>query len=87
MPGMPHEIAPDDIVRTHAEAEGNERVPLVVVEPLEAFLDDAGLGSGELDIQPVGDGHSNHTYVVRREDGTEMVAAPPAAPAAAAVRP
>ncbi len=80
MVGMPHEIAPDDIVRTHAEAEGNERVPLVVVEPLIAFLDQAGLGSGELDIQPVGDGHSNHTYLVRREDGTEMVLRRPPRP-------
>ncbi len=77
---MPHEIAPDDIVRTHAEAEGNERVPLVVTEPLEAFLDAAGLGSGDLAIEPVGDGHSNHTYVVRRGDGTEVVLRRPPRP-------
>ncbi len=80
MRAMPHEIAPDDIVRTHAEAEGNERVPLVVTEPLVAFLDEAGLGSGELAIEPVGDGHSNVTYVVRREDGTEMVLRRPPRP-------
>ncbi len=77
---MPFDIAPDDIVRTHAEAEGNERVPLVVTEPLMAFLDAAGLGEGELSIQPVGDGHSNVTYVVRRQDGTEVVLRRPPRP-------
>jgi aminoglycoside phosphotransferase (APT) family kinase protein len=77
---MPFDIAPDDIVRTHAEAEGNGRVPLVVTEPLMAFLDQAGLGAGELSISPVGDGHSNVTYVVRREDGTEMVLRRPPRP-------
>ena len=80
MGAMPHEIAPDDIVRTHADAEGNARVPLVVTEPLERFLDAAGLGSGELTIAPVGDGHSNVTYVVSREDGTEMVLRRPPRP-------
>ncbi|MEA2295469.1 MAG: hypothetical protein QOE86_3108, partial [Solirubrobacteraceae bacterium] len=69
---MPHGIASDDIVRTHAEAEGNERPPLLVLEPLMAFLDAAGLGDGELQVEPVGDGHSNVTYAVAR-DGAEVV--------------
>jgi aminoglycoside phosphotransferase (APT) family kinase protein len=77
---MPFDIAPDDIVRTHAEAEDNERVPLVVTEPLAAFLDAAGIGEGGLSIEPVGDGHSNVTYVVRREDGTEVVLRRPPRP-------
>src|SRR4051794_8225858 len=38
--------APDDIVRPHAEAAANDRPPLLVVEPLLAFLDAHGLGSG-----------------------------------------
>ena len=38
--------APDDIVRSHAEAAANDRPPLLVVEPLAAFLDEHGLGSG-----------------------------------------
>ncbi len=76
---MPHDIAPDDIVRTHAEAEAGGRPPLVVREPLMAFLDAAGLGSGELDVQPVGDGHSNVTYVVSR-DGAEVVLRRPPRP-------
>ncbi len=76
---MPFDLAPDDIVRTHADAEGNDRPPLVVLEPLMAFLDAAGLGSGELEIEPVGDGHSNVTYLVRR-DGAEMVLRRPPRP-------
>src|SRR3712207_2337929 len=77
---MPFDIAPDDIVRTQADANGNARVPLAVTEPLEAFLDEAGLGEGELSIEPVGDGHSNVTYVVRRADGTEVVLRRPPRP-------
>ncbi len=41
-------IAPDDIVQTPAEGEANSRPPLLVLEPLRAFLDEHGLGAGEL---------------------------------------
>src|ERR1700730_8908950 len=36
-------LAPDDIVHTHAEAQGNSRPPLLVLEPLRGFLDEHGL--------------------------------------------
>jgi aminoglycoside phosphotransferase (APT) family kinase protein len=62
----------DDIVATHAAAAANEREPLLVLQPLQAFLDAHGLGSGELDVAPVGEGHSNVTYLVRRT-GVELV--------------
>ena len=39
-------IAPDDIVRTSAEAETNSRPPLLVLEPLTRFLDEHALGAG-----------------------------------------
>jgi aminoglycoside phosphotransferase (APT) family kinase protein len=71
--------APDDIVATHAEAARNERVPLLVLEPLAAFLDEHGLGSGSVEAEPVGDGHSNVTYLVRR-DGCEVVVRRPPRP-------
>src|SRR5919202_744958 len=64
--------APDDIVVSHAAAARNERPPLLVLEPLRAFLDEHGLGSGDLAAEPVGEGHSNVTYVVRR-GGRERV--------------
>jgi aminoglycoside phosphotransferase (APT) family kinase protein len=72
--------APDDIVATHAEAERNERVPLLVLEPLAAFLDEHGLGTGPIAAEPVGDGHSNVTYLVRREGREVVVRRPPRPP-------
>jgi aminoglycoside phosphotransferase (APT) family kinase protein len=74
--------APDDIVRSHAEAAANERPPLLVVEPLEAFLDEhgLGLGSGDVDVEPLGEGHSNVTYLVRRGDRDLVVRRPPRPP-------
>lgn len=70
---MSHGTAADDIVRTHADAAANEREPLVVLEPLRAFLDAHGLGDGDLKLEPIGEGHSNVTYRVARADGTTMV--------------
>ena len=75
-----HTIAPDDIVRTHAEAEGNDRPPLLVGEPLEAFLDEQGIGEGEIAAEPVGEGHSNVTFVVRRGDAEFVLRRPPRPP-------
>ena len=75
-----HQIAPDDVVRTHADATGNQRPPLLVLDPLTAFLDEHGVGAGELDVEPVGDGHSNVTYAVRRADGTRCIVRRPPRP-------
>jgi aminoglycoside phosphotransferase (APT) family kinase protein len=77
---MPHAIADDDIVRTHDEAEGNERPPLLVLEPLLAFLDEQGLGDGEPEIEPIGDGHSNATYAIRRGGAEFVLRRPPRPP-------
>jgi aminoglycoside phosphotransferase (APT) family kinase protein len=58
-------IAPDDIVRTHADVGPGAREPLLIVEPLIAFLREHGLdGDESIDAQPVGDGHSNVTYAL-----------------------
>ncbi|HTD08270.1 MAG TPA: phosphotransferase family protein, partial [Solirubrobacteraceae bacterium] len=65
-------IAPDDIVQTPAEAEGNSRPPLLVLEPLTAFLDSLGIGSGLIRATPIGEGHSNVTYLIERDD-TQVV--------------
>jgi aminoglycoside phosphotransferase (APT) family kinase protein len=72
-------IAPDDIVQTAAQARGNERAPLLVLEPLTAFLDEHGLGEGEIEASPIGEGHSNVTYLIRR-GATEMVLRRPPRP-------
>jgi aminoglycoside phosphotransferase (APT) family kinase protein len=72
--------APDDIVATHAEAQRNQRPPLLVVEPLREFLDAHGLGSGGLEAAPLGEGHSNVTYLVRRAERELVVRRPPRPP-------
>jgi aminoglycoside phosphotransferase (APT) family kinase protein len=75
-----HTIAPDDIARTFDEAEGNEREPLLVTEPLEAFLDEHGLGEGPIEASPVGEGHSNVTFIIRRGDWEAVIRRPPRGP-------
>ena len=73
-------IAPDDIVQTHTEGAANEREPLVVLDPLTAFLDEHALGSGDLDVQPLGEGHSNVTFAVRRDGLDAVLRRPPRGP-------
>jgi aminoglycoside phosphotransferase (APT) family kinase protein len=67
------------IVDTPEEAAALERAPLLVRRPLEKLLDEHGLGSGELEAEPVGEGHSNITYLIRR-GGVEFVLRRPPRP-------
>jgi aminoglycoside phosphotransferase (APT) family kinase protein len=73
-------VAPDDIVASHADAQANRRPPLLVLEPLAAFLDAHGLGAGPIEAEPVGEGHSNVTFRVRRHDADVIVRRPPRPP-------
>ena len=79
---MPTPIAPDDIVLDSSEAKANEREPLVVLEPLAGFLDSAGFepGAGLPSFEPVGDGHSNITYVMDRGGREAVLRRPPRGP-------
>lgn len=62
---MPATLAPDDIVRTPEEGAENAREPLLVIEPLLAFLSGHGLAApDDLTAEPVGDGHSNVTFAL-----------------------
>jgi aminoglycoside phosphotransferase (APT) family kinase protein len=72
--------APDDIVRRHADVASDARPPLLVLEPLREFLDAHGLGAGELSASPIGEGHSNVTYLIERADGSELVLRRPPRP-------
>ena len=74
------QVAPDDVVRTHAEGAANEREPLLVLDPLLAFLDAHGLGAGDVEVTPVGDGHSNVTYALRRDGADVVLRRPPRGP-------
>ena len=77
-------LAPDDIVATHAAAASNEREPLVVVEPLLAFLAKHGLaGAGAADglvVEPLGEGHSNVTLLIRCGERQLVLRRPPRGP-------
>ena len=55
-----------DIVDTPAQAAELELAPLIVREPLEAFMDEHGLGEGTISAERVGEGHSNITFLVHR---------------------
>ena len=58
-------LAPDDIVRTHAQGSANTREPLLVIDPLAEFLAASGLAApGELNAAPIGEGHSNVTFAL-----------------------
>ncbi|HEX8714556.1 MAG TPA: phosphotransferase family protein [Solirubrobacteraceae bacterium] len=73
-------IAPDDIVRTAADAQANSRAPLLVLDALGEFLDRHGLGDGGIEASPIGEGHSNVTYLIRRGDAEMVLRRPPRPP-------
>jgi aminoglycoside phosphotransferase (APT) family kinase protein len=68
------------IVDTPEQAAALDLPPLLVRRPLEAFLDAHGLGSGPVEAAPVGEGHSNVTYVIRRAGGAWVLRRPPRPP-------
>jgi aminoglycoside phosphotransferase (APT) family kinase protein len=68
------------IVDTPEQAAALDLPPLLVRRPLEAFLDARGLGSGPLEAEPVGEGHSNVTYLVHRAGGAWVLRRPPRPP-------
>jgi aminoglycoside phosphotransferase (APT) family kinase protein len=69
-----------DVVDTAGEAAALELPPLVVREPLEAFLDANGIGEGRIDVERIGEGHSNITFLVRRGDARVVLRRPPRPP-------
>jgi len=55
-----------DVVMSASPVEG--QAPLLVLEPLLAYLDRRGIGTGPLEWTRVGDGQSNITFRMRRGD-------------------
>ncbi len=53
--------------------------PLLALEPLERLLDAHGIGAGPLEATPLGEGHSNVTFLLRR-GATELVLRRPPRP-------
>jgi aminoglycoside phosphotransferase (APT) family kinase protein len=69
-----------DVVDTAEDAAGLPLPPLVVREPLEAFLDAHGIGEGRIEAERIGEGHSNITYLVKRGDARVVLRRPPRPP-------
>jgi len=69
---------PGDVVRTWDTAL--DREPLLVLGPLEAFLDCAGIGAGPIEAVAIGDGHSNVTYLLERGGARVVLRRPPRGP-------
>jgi aminoglycoside phosphotransferase (APT) family kinase protein len=70
----------DEIVDTPAQAAALSLAPLLIREPLQRFLDAHGIGEGEIDAEPVGEGHSNVTYRIRRGETSVVLRRPPRPP-------
>lgn len=68
-----------DIVETAEQASDLQQPPLLVMTPLRRFLDELDLGTGPIEAQPLGDGHSNVTYLLTRS-GTRLVLRRPPRP-------
>jgi aminoglycoside phosphotransferase (APT) family kinase protein len=71
---------PREVVDTAEEARAEELPPLIVREPLAAFLDEQGLGAGDVEAERIGEGHSNLTFLVRRGGERFVVRRPPRPP-------
>jgi aminoglycoside phosphotransferase (APT) family kinase protein len=69
-----------DVVDRAEDAAGLERPPLVVREPLGAFLDAHGIGDGRIEAERIGEGHSNITFLVRRGEARVVLRRPPRPP-------
>jgi aminoglycoside phosphotransferase (APT) family kinase protein len=69
----------EDVVRTAAETGG--KAPLLILDRIEAFLDEHGLGSGPVRATRIGEGGgSNFTFLLEREDGRWVLRRPPRPP-------
>jgi len=69
-----------DIVETTEEAAGEEHPPLLVREPLAHYLDEQGLGTGEIVAERIGEGHSNITFLIDRGGERFVLRRPPRPP-------
>jgi len=68
------------IVDTPEQAARLELEPLLIRRPLEAYLDAHELGSGPIEAETVGEGHSNITYLIRRGEEEWVLRRPPRGP-------
>jgi aminoglycoside phosphotransferase (APT) family kinase protein len=73
-------IAPDDIVSEPGDVGPEDRQPLLITRPLEAFRDAERLGCGAIEATPIGEGHSNVTFRIERDGADVVLRRPPRGP-------
>jgi aminoglycoside phosphotransferase (APT) family kinase protein len=59
---------------------GADLAEVAPAEPLEAYLDGLGIGAGPVRIEAIGEGHSNLTFLVERDDARVVLRRPPRGP-------
>src|SRR4029450_8070387 len=70
-----------DVVETSADAEGLTKPPLLVLDRVRAFLDEHGLGTGDVQARRIGEGGgSNFTFLLERDEGRFVLRRPPRPP-------
>jgi aminoglycoside phosphotransferase (APT) family kinase protein len=70
-----------DVVETSADAEGLTKPPLLILDRVQAFLDEHGLGSGAVRAHRIGEGGgSNFTFLLERDEGQFVLRRPPRPP-------
>jgi aminoglycoside phosphotransferase (APT) family kinase protein len=70
----------DDVVRSRAEIRPGARAPLIILDPLAGYLREAGIDCPALTAEPIGDGHSNPTYLLQGAEPPLVVRRPPRPP-------
>ncbi len=81
MPASPGPAQSLDIVETAAAADGLSKPPLLVLDRVRAFLDEHGLGAGEVRARRIGEGGgSNFTFLLERDEGRFVLRRPPRPP-------
>jgi aminoglycoside phosphotransferase (APT) family kinase protein len=81
LPGSPSAGQSGDVVETADDAAGLTKPPLLILDRVRAFLDEHGLGSGEVRARRIGEGGgSNFTFLLERDDGEFVLRRPPRPP-------
>jgi aminoglycoside phosphotransferase (APT) family kinase protein len=69
-----------NVVRSVREAAALSRAPLLVLDALEAWFDQNGIGTGPITAELIDGGHSNLTFRIRREGADTVLRRPPRPP-------
>jgi aminoglycoside phosphotransferase (APT) family kinase protein len=70
-----------DVVETAVGAAGLAKPPLLILDRIRTFLDEHGLGSGQLRARRIGEGGgSNFTFLLERDEGRYVLRRPPRPP-------